>query len=987
MKVMKKEFFKKISLVIAMFVSVGIYAQSVTGLVTSEDGPLPGATVQVKGTTVGVSTDFDGNFTIQADTTDTLIISFVGFTSQEVPVGNQDQITVTLIADNELDEVIVTGYGSQKEKEITSAVVKVTAEEFNKGPINDATQLLQGKVAGLSIYNKGGNPNSAATIRLRGLSTVGANVSPLVVVDGVVGASLDNVDPNDIESINVLKDGSAAAIYGSRGSSGVIIVTTKGGKSGEISLSYNGQVASSSILNRIDIMNPEEFRAAGGSDLGGETDWTEAVTRNAISQIHNISASGGFGNTTFRVSANVRENEGIVMNTGFDQFNSRANISTKALNDKLKIDFNASFTQRQSSFGEPLVLKYATLFNPTAPIYTEGSQYFPGNSGDAIGGYFETFGLFDSYNPVSIAEQHELTGEKTELNYNLSIGYDFSESFDIQLRAARQSSINNNRRYVPVTALLTGNALSPTRRGLADFNDNRYEFKLYEAFANYNINSDGFNLNLTGGYSFQQDNFSSKAFGLGDFPSDNMDYSYNIDASQDLLKAGFITANSSRGPDNKIIAFFGRANIVIDDAIYVNASVRREGSTKLGDGNKWGTFPAFGIGADLNKYIGTEYDLFKVRLGYGETGSLPGPSGLSQVVYNFGYDSGDTGNTSQARAANPDLKWESKAETNLGIDFAQGKLSGSLDVYSRDITDFILDTRVDVATYGFDRRFENSGKINTQGLELNLGYQVSDNYQTNINLSTYNTTLEEYVLEDGDITANLGSPGQNSTNMVLIRPGEAIGQIWTPRFDGVNADGSPIFGDVNGDGTVTASQDKWNDENADFITAGNGIPTLELGWSNNVNIGNWSVNAFFRGAFGHSLVNTFRAFYEPRLASQSSYNFVNTELALPELTVAQFSSLYVEKADFLKLDNLTVAYNFDLSENSVINGAQISANVQNAFVLTNYTGIDPEPALVDGGNLVASGPVTGGNVLAPGIDRRTNYFTARTVTIGLNINF
>ena len=983
---MKKEFFKKISLVFAFFVTVGLYAQTVTGLVTSEDGPLPGATVQVKGTAIGVSTDFDGNFTIQADNTDVLMVSFVGFTSQEIAIGDQDQITVTLVADNELEEVIVTGYGSQKEKEITSAVVKVTAEEFNKGPINDATQLLQGKVAGLSIYNKGGNPNAPATIRLRGLSTVGANVSPLVVVDGVVGASLDNVDPNDIESINVLKDGSAAAIYGSRGSSGVIIVTTKGGKSGEVSLTYNGQLASASILNRIDVMNPDEFRAAGGSDLGGETDWTEAVTRNAISQIHNISASGGFGNTTFRVSANVRENEGIVINTGFEQFNSRANISTRALDDKLKVDFNASFTQRSSSFGESLVLKYATLFNPTAPIYTEGSEYFPGNSGDAIGGYFETFGLFDSYNPVSIAEQHERTGERTELNYNLSVGYDFSDNFDVQFRAARQTSLNNNRRYVPVTALLAGNALSPTRRGLADFNDNRYEFKLYEAFANYNITSDGFNVNLTGGYSFQQDNFTSKAFGLGDFPGNNMDYSYNIDASEDLLKAGFITANSSRGPDNKIIAFFGRANVVIDDAIYVNASVRREGSTKLGDGNKWGTFPAFGIGADLNKYIGTEYDLFKIRVGYGETGSLPGGSGLSQVVYNFNYDSGGSGNTSQARAANPDLKWESKAETNIGLDFAQGKLSGSLDVYTRDISDFILETRVDVATYGFDRRFENSGKINTQGLELNIGYQFTDNYQTNINLSTYNTTLEEYVIEDGDITGNLGSPGQNSTNMILIRPGEAIGQIWAPRFDGVNADGSNNFGDVNNDGVITASQDKWNDENADFISAGNGIPTLELGWSNNVNIGNWSVNAFFRGAFGHSLVNTFRAFYEPRLASQSSYNFVNTELALPELTVAQFSSLYVEKADFFKLDNLTVAYNFNLSESSIIEGAQISANVQNAFVITNYTGIDPEPALVDGG-FNGAGFSPAGNVLAPGIDRRDNYFTARTVTIGLNINF
>ena len=308
-----------------------------------------------------------------------------------------------------------------------------------------------------------------------------------------------------------------------------------------------------------------------------------------------------------------------------------------------------------------------------------------------------------------------------------------------------------------------------------------------------------------------------------------------------------------------------------------------------------------------------------------------------------------------------------------------------MDLYTRDITDFILDTKVDVATFGFDRRFENSGKINTQGLELNIGYEVTDNYQTNINISTYNTTLEEYVIEEGDIQGNLGSPGQNATNMVLVKPGEAIGQIWAPRFDGVNADGSVNFGDVNGDGIITASQDKWNDPDGDFINAGNGIPTLELGWSNNINIGNWSVNAFFRGAFGHSLVNTFRAFYEPRLASQSSYNFVNTELALSELTVAQFSSLYVEKADFFKLDNLTVAYNFNLGEGSIIDGAQISANVQNAFVITNYTGIDPEPSLVDNPQQDLSGQ--GGNVLAPGIDRRSNYFTARTVTIGLNINF
>ena len=287
---MKSKLLKRLLTFNMLLLSVSIFAQSISGVVTSEDGPLPGATVQIKGTSTGTSTDFDGNFTIVANDGDVLVISFVGFTSQEITVAGQDQITVNLVADNELEEVIVTGYGTQNEKEITSAVVQVTAEEFNQGPINQASQLLQGKVAGLSVYNKGGDPNSPATIRLRGLSTVGANVSPLVVVDGVVGASLDNVDPNDIESINVLKDGSAAAIYGSRGSSGVIIVTTKGGKSGELTLSYNGQLSNSSILNRIDVMDREEFLAAGGSDLGGDTDWTEAVTRSAISQIHNIAA-------------------------------------------------------------------------------------------------------------------------------------------------------------------------------------------------------------------------------------------------------------------------------------------------------------------------------------------------------------------------------------------------------------------------------------------------------------------------------------------------------------------------------------------------------------------------------------------------------------------------------------------------------------------------------------------------------------------------
>ena len=374
-------------------------AQTVSGNVSDDNGPLLGASVVVKGTANGTTADFDGNFTIQAGSGDILVFSYVGYTAQEVAVGNQTTINVVLVANNELDEVIVTGYGGQKEKEITSAVVSVGEEEFNQGQVNDPSQLLQGKVAGLQIYNKGGNPNAGAQIRLRGLSTVGANASPLVVIDGVIGASLANVDPSDIANISVLKDASAAAIYGSRGSSGVILVTTKSGVAGETKISYNVQYSSAERLNTIDVMSADEFRAAGGRDLGATTNWLDEVTRTAATKIHNVSMSGGNGSTSYRVSANYRDVEGILVNNGFTQMNARLNFSTRTLNDKLKIEFSSSFTDRNQQNGFSEALRYATLYNPTAPVLAENAPY--AFNGEQFGGYFETLGLFDSFNPSS----------------------------------------------------------------------------------------------------------------------------------------------------------------------------------------------------------------------------------------------------------------------------------------------------------------------------------------------------------------------------------------------------------------------------------------------------------------------------------------------------------------------------------------------------------------------------------------------------------
>ncbi|MDC0916978.1 SusC/RagA family TonB-linked outer membrane protein [Flavobacteriaceae bacterium] len=986
---MKKEFLKKISFLFTLLLTIGTYAQSVSGIVMSEDGPLPGATVQVKGTNIGTSTDFDGNFTIQADGTDVLIVSFVGFTLQEVPIEGQDQITVTLQASNELDEVIITGYGTQKDREITSAVVNVEAEDFNQGPINDAAQLLQGKVAGLQIYKPGGNPNENPTIRLRGISTLGANTSPLVVIDGVPGATLANIDPNDIESMTVLKDGSAAAIYGARGSSGVILVTTKRGSTGKTEFSYNGQYSVSSISREIPVLSAQEFLTNGGTDIGNDTDWIDAITRQGQSQIHNFSAGGGSENTNYRVSANLRDVEGILNNTGFKQLNTRANVNTKAFNDKLTLNFNLSYTKRDADRGDERAFEFAQFYNPTAPIYGADSP-FVFNSAQ-YGGYFEQLGLFRSYNPVSIIEQTRNTRNSTDFNYNVNAILEVVENLDLTFRAAEQRTTSRDQLYRPTTLLFEGNAVSPTRRGLASLGSFDLSTKVYEIYGAWDKSFGSTDLVFTAGYSYNQINTSGTGFSLGDFPDNTLDYSDAIQNSQDLLNDGYVNANSYASPDEKIIAFFGRLNLTLNNNIFVNASLRQEGSSKLGEDNKWGLFPSVGLGADFNSIFDLGFDQLKVRFGYGSTGSLPSENGLSLEARNFVYSGGGSagGATTLARAANPDLKWEEKGETNLGIEFKSGPLSIDFDIYNRVVKDFIIDREVDASIYGVNRRFENAGQLSSQGVELALGYDIVNNgttsYNTGIVLSSNTNTLDEYVLDRAQY-GYLGSPGQNAVAMVKVQVGQPLGEIYGPVWEGVTADGGNQFRDVNGDGTINTDAGNVLNEDYDGEVLGQAFPTLELGWTNQVVFGDWSINAFFRGAFGHSLINTFRAFYEPNVPSQTSYNQMNTRLREPTLGVAQYSSLYVEKADFFLLDNLTIAKQFNFGFDKGVKSAVVSLNANRPFVITNYTGTDPAPELFDAGNNADGGAAVGTDaLLAPGIDRRADYFAARSFTIGLRL--
>ena len=589
-------------------------------------------------------------------------------------------------------------------------------------------------------------------------------------------------------------------------------------------------------------------------------------------------------------------------------------------------------------------------------------------------------------------------GDRVPLNYSLDFRYSFNDELSANLNFSEQSVQNNTNQYHPTTDFFRGNALSPFNKGLASFFSSESRNKTLELYATYNTSfSDSFDFKFTGGYSWQESDYNEHFFQLGDFPPGvNFDFSNNIEVSQDLLEAGRIQANSGRNDNDRIIAFFGRVNATYDDAIYFNASLRHEGSSRFGADEQWGDFVAAAIGADLNHYLQLDnVDLLKVRLGYGVTGAIPPGVGLSQTTFNVNNGANGFGPAATGlgtRKANPGLKWEEKRETNLGFEFNSGPWAATIDIYNRDIVDFITEVNIDAAANdGFTSQWQNGGELNTKGLEISLNYDVLNNdkisYNTGIIFSTYTTKLEKNTGGDRT-TGQLGSPGQNDTAMILVREGEEIGQIWGPVFTGeVNADGTQVLADVNGDGNLVTDQGNALSEDADFAVLGKGLPDFELGWTNQLSFGNWDVNAFFRGAFGHSLVNTFRAFYEPLIGSQSSYNFINTELANPNITAAQFSSLYVEKADFFKLDNLSVGYNFDIN-NSYIKNIRLSLSGQNLFTITNYTGSDPEPALQDFGaasnaDFVNDTP----DVLAPGIDRRSNYFSATTITFGININF
>lgn len=886
------------------------------------------------------------------------------------------------------DNIVNIGYGIQKWREVIFSITTIRFSEFNKGNIESPLQLIQGKVAGLSISKPGSDPDGVYDIRLRGFSTINGNTLPLIVIDGVPGGSLNDIDPNDIESITVLKDGAAAAIYGTRASCGVILVTTRKGKSGRAIIDYNVYTSVEMVAKNTPVMTASEWRALSretglGTDFGSNTDWFKEIERTAISQVHNLTISGGTDKTCYRASINLRSGDGVLINTGYNQINGRFNLTQKALNDRFTIDLNMAATQRESKYGFADAFRYAAIFNPTSTVRSSDPQY------SKYDGYFQE-SLFDYYNPVSMLELNKNEGQDRIMNISLKGTFEIIKGLNLDAFYSIQSIGALKGQYFDIHDFYKG----MNTNGLASRQEDNYSSRLFESTAHFNRDiTSSLNISVLGGYSFQD--FTNAGFFVqaGNFLTDAFTFN-NLSAALDF-KNGNGTASSYKD-SNKLIAFFGRINLNLNNTWFVTASARYEGSSRFGANHKWGLFPAFGAGANLSKLTeGSFIDNLKVRANYGITGNQPSNSYESlfrMSPQNYFYYNGAfvPGYYPQSNS-NPDLKWEMHGEFDLGFDFSlfKSKVNGSFDFYNSTTTDLLYTYFVPSPPNLYWQTLLNLGKLSSSGIELTLNYiaikksdfsyAISFNPSMNIknkliSLSDSNNGVSKVgILAIGDI----GSPGGAGVALVRVEEGKPIGQLLAWVYNGIGEDGRTILVDTNKDGYIDYN---------DAQIVGNGLPKMLIGFGNMINYKNWDLNIFFRGVFGHDLVNSFRSIYEAP-AMIGSYNLPktaadmrNSATGMLKNGMAVRSSFDVENASFVSLDNMCLGYNFRLSQNTQFSKIRLYLAANNLFYITKYKGSDPNPRYGDTDYNTY-------NPLIPGIDRRNTWCRTRSVTFGANIIF
>nr|WKN35389.1 TonB-dependent receptor [Tunicatimonas sp. TK19036] len=960
------------------------FAQTtVSGTVTSVDGEaLPGVNILLKGSGSGTISDIDGNYRLEVPNPAeaTLVFTFVGFLTEEIAVNNRSSIDINLVPDvQSLQEVVVVGYGTQRKGDVTSSVASVKSEDFIKGTARDAAQLIQGKVAGLSVVTPSGDPTAGTQIRLRGITTLLGNTDPLVLIDGIPG-SLNTVAPEDIESIDILKDGSAAAIYGTRGTNGVILITTKSQR-GEMkpTLSYDGYVNTQVIARRPDFLDADDYRRliAEGEDLedlGTSTDWLEELTRSPVSQTHNLTFQGGTANTNFTASLNYRDWQGIFINSDNQQFVGRASLTHAMFDDKLVVNLNVInrsqkyWTGGDGSSFNPYVYRQILIRNPTDSVRSADGSWTERNI------YF-----YD--NPLAYI--NESYGENTQREMRMNGSVTWTPIPDLSARLMVSSNQENHTRGYAETKQHVSNVKNG-RNGYASRGTYARTDNLTEFTTTYSKTLDAHRFSLLGGYSYQEVIDEDYWMQNWDFPTDI--YSYNRLESGNALSRGEAPISSSKS-SYKLIGFFGRVNYTFDNRYMIMASVRREGSSKFGANHKWGTFPAVSAGWAISEedFLASASFInnLKLRAGYGVTGLAPNASYLSLTSLNYGDRFLSNGTwiqgLSPVRNPNPDLRWERKEELNLGLDFAflGDRISGSIDLYQRDTKDMLWDYQVPVPPYLFNSITANVGHIRNEGIEIlvntapvttpNFSWTTSINYSSNKNKLVSLSNDQFQTTNDFFDAGYTGEPVQTFTHRVQI--GGPIGNFYGYKTIDIDEDGVWII--ESADGEAKSINDAVPE---DKKVLGNGLPKHILGWNHTLRYKNLDLNVTMRGAFGFQILNFQRMFYEnPNILYNKLRSAYEPVYGKAQLTSDQnFVSYYIEDGDYWKVDNVTLGYNFNTSNSEIFSRARVYVSGLNLLTISGYQGIDPEVDL--------SG-------LDPGNDERDKYPTTRTFTLGVNLTF
>lgn len=951
-----------------------------------KDEPLIGVSVTIKGTTIGTITDINGKFQLDAPENETLVFSYIGYQTKEVPVKGNSTINLILNESlNDLDVVVVIGYGTQRKGDITSSVANIKSDNFVKGAVKDVGQLIQGKVAGLAISNPSGDPTGGTQIQLRGNNSMwGANTDPLILVDGIPG-SLSTVAPEDVESIDVLKDGSAAAIYGTRGTNGVILITTKRAQGAQINaVEYNGYVSTSAIANKLDMLSASQFRELYPTeDHGGNTDWLDQITRTPVSHVHNLSFQGGNAATNYIANINYTSQQGIMKKSDNETFQGRIQVTHRMFDDRLQLKFGILGKQNQyestnnAGSWNGFTYRQAMLHNPTDPVKNED------------GSWYENVNKFEYENPL--ARLYECYGnvKNTEMRYNGNIVYNPIK--DLTLSAVfSYDRQNRNHGYSE-----TKNHISALRDGLSGWSSvgayTKME-KLAEITAQYNKSLNAHKFTILGGYSYNETDYEDIYFSNYGFQDDYMGGWHNIGAGS-ALKEGLADGSSSKTITN-LIGYFGRATYSYMDKYLLMASFRYEGASQLwGTNNEWGAFPSISLGWRITQeeFMKNQkiFDDLKLRVGYGVTGSQlnRGFMGIAMVNYGgYAYVNGKWVKTVvPASNANPDLKWEKKKETNIGVDFTaiKGRLSGTIDFYNREIDGLIYEYTVPTPPNLYPTTWANGGKLQNRGLELLLSgipFTSKDfEWNTTVTFSTNSNKLKslsgstfktEYDYFD---TGSAEYSGQWTTSH-RVQVGQKIGNFYGFKVVDVDDQGKWIYLDRDGN---KVGYDKFTHAPEDKHIIGNGVPTWYAGWNNSFRYKNFDLNITMRGAFDFQIINAARMNYENtknsrsenRLKSVTDKVFGKTQLS--KSVEPEFNSYYVENGDYWKIDNITLGYSFN-KVSKYIKSLRIYGSVLNALTITGYDGIDPELG------------ITG---LTPGYDSRDRYPTVRSFTLGVGVKF